>query len=122
MELGSSGVCGVAGFGGILRRVTRPMALVALTVSAVVAAGIALGGCGERDSGHGGTLAAIRARGEITWGGDVQGGEPYVYEDPNHPGQITGFEVDLERGYSQGWQTDLRPGRRSESQCASHRL
>jgi len=64
----------------------------------VIAAGAAsalIGGCGAGEPEHGGTLAAIRQRGEITWGGDVQGGEPYVYEDPDHPGQITGFEVDL---------------------------
>jgi polar amino acid transport system substrate-binding protein len=92
------GLCGVAGFGGILPRVTRSLALVGALLVAIGAAGAALGGCGDRGSGHGGTLAAIRARGEITWGGDVQGGEPYVYEDPIHPGQITGFEVDLMAG------------------------
>ncbi|HET9626100.1 MAG TPA: ABC transporter substrate-binding protein/permease [Kofleriaceae bacterium] len=43
----------------------------------------------------GGTLAKIRARGELTWGGDVQGGEPYVYEDPADPTHIIGFEVDI---------------------------
>lgn len=59
-----------------------------------IAASLVLG-CGDRDPGHGGTLAAIRQRGEITWGGDVQGGEPYVYEDPAHPGQLLGFEVDV---------------------------
>ncbi|HEY4242020.1 MAG TPA: ABC transporter substrate-binding protein/permease [Kofleriaceae bacterium] len=44
---------------------------------------------------HGGTLAAIHARGELTWGADVQGGEPYVYEDPNDPSHVIGFEVDI---------------------------
>ncbi|HUJ58703.1 MAG TPA: ABC transporter substrate-binding protein/permease [Kofleriaceae bacterium] len=44
---------------------------------------------------QGDTLAHIRARGEITWGADVQGGEPYVYEDPANPSHIIGFEVDL---------------------------
>ena len=51
-------------------------------------------GCGD-EPGRGGTLAKIRARGEITWGGDVQGGEPYVYEDPAHPDRVIGFEVDI---------------------------
>ena len=41
------------------------------------------------------TLAAIRARGEITWGADVQGGEPYTYEDPADPSHVIGFEVDI---------------------------
>ena len=35
------------------------------------------------------------ARGELTWGGDLQGGEPYVYESPTEPGVIIGFEVDI---------------------------
>jgi polar amino acid transport system substrate-binding protein len=43
----------------------------------------------------GATLAAIRQRGEITWGADVQGGEPYTYEDPTQPDHVIGFEVDI---------------------------
>jgi polar amino acid transport system substrate-binding protein len=41
------------------------------------------------------TLADIQARGEITWGADLSGGEPYVYEDPANPSHLVGFEVDL---------------------------
>jgi polar amino acid transport system substrate-binding protein len=44
-------------------------------------------------AGH--TLADIKARGEITWGADLSGGEPYVYEDPTNPSHLVGFEVDL---------------------------
>ncbi len=39
--------------------------------------------------------STVQARGEIGWGGDLQGGEPYVYESPNQPGVIVGFEVDI---------------------------
>ena len=39
--------------------------------------------------------ASVQAHGEIAWGGDLQGGEPYVYESPNQPGVIVGFEVDI---------------------------
>src|SRR5262245_43894811 len=39
-------------------------------------------------------LAELRGRGELTWGGDLQGGAPYVYEDPDGNG-IRGFEVDI---------------------------
>jgi polar amino acid transport system substrate-binding protein len=46
----------------------------------------------------GGTLARVRARGEITWGADLQGGEPYTYEDPADPSHIIGFEVDIMDG------------------------
>jgi polar amino acid transport system substrate-binding protein len=37
----------------------------------------------------------VRAHGEVGWGGDLQGGEPYVYESPTQPGVIIGFEVDI---------------------------
>jgi polar amino acid transport system substrate-binding protein len=40
-------------------------------------------------------LARVRASGELRWGGDLQGGEPYVYEDPASPGTLVGFEVDV---------------------------
>jgi polar amino acid transport system substrate-binding protein len=38
---------------------------------------------------------SVLASGEIGWGGDLQGGEPYVYESPTQPGVIVGFEVDI---------------------------
>lgn len=41
------------------------------------------------------TLDTIRARGELLWGADAEGGAPYVYPDPEHPEQLIGFEVDL---------------------------
>ena len=40
-------------------------------------------------------LSAVRERGELVWGGDLQGGEPYVFEDPTDPTKIVGFEVDI---------------------------
>ncbi|MBX3187411.1 MAG: ABC transporter permease subunit [Labilithrix sp.] len=43
----------------------------------------------------GGGLARIRAAGVLKWGGDIQGGEPYVYPDPASPEKLIGFEVDL---------------------------
>jgi polar amino acid transport system substrate-binding protein len=70
-------------------------AVVATLVAALAAMVVsALAGCGS-DAGPGGTLAAIRQRGELTWGADVQGGEPYVYEDPAQPNHVIGFEVDI---------------------------
>jgi polar amino acid transport system substrate-binding protein len=44
------------------------------------------------------TLDEIRTRGELRWGGDVQGGEPYAFEDPRDPSTIIGFEVDIVDG------------------------
>src|SRR5262245_5782225 len=57
------------------------------------------GGCGGgRAAAGGGPVSAldrIRARGELTWGADEQGGEPYVFEDAARGGALVGFEVDL---------------------------
>lgn len=50
-------------------------------------------GC-HREAPRGG-LARVRAAGVLRWGGDLQGGAPYVYEDPEHPRRLKGFEVDL---------------------------
>lgn len=40
-------------------------------------------------------LAAVKARGELSWGADAQGGAPYVFQDPMEPNRLIGFEVDL---------------------------
>ncbi|HZS04721.1 MAG TPA: ABC transporter substrate-binding protein/permease [Blastocatellia bacterium] len=32
---------------------------------------------------------------ELRWGGDSEGGAPYVFQDPKNPREIIGFEVDL---------------------------
>ena len=40
-------------------------------------------------------MARLRARGTLRWGGDVQGGEPYVYQDPEDGSRLTGFEVEI---------------------------
>jgi polar amino acid transport system substrate-binding protein len=40
-------------------------------------------------------LAAIRARGTLRWGGDVQGGEPYAFQDPHDAEHLVGFEVEI---------------------------
>jgi polar amino acid transport system substrate-binding protein len=43
-------------------------------------------------------LAAVRERGTLRWGGDLQGGEPYVFQDPDDETKIAGFEVDIADG------------------------
>jgi polar amino acid transport system permease protein/polar amino acid transport system substrate-binding protein len=40
-------------------------------------------------------LDAARARGCLVWGGDQEGGGPYVYPDPADPHRVVGFEVTL---------------------------
>lgn len=41
------------------------------------------------------TLDTIRQRGVLIWGGDQEGGGPYIYPDPADPSRVVGFEVDL---------------------------
>lgn len=41
------------------------------------------------------TLERLRARGELRYGCDAEGGGPYAYPDPDNPARTTGFEVDL---------------------------
>jgi polar amino acid transport system substrate-binding protein len=45
-----------------------------------------------------GDLGDVKARGELRWGGDLQGGEPFVFEDEKQPGKILGFEVEIADG------------------------
>jgi polar amino acid transport system substrate-binding protein len=46
---------------------------------------------------HADSFQEMRQRGELTWGGDLQGGAPYVFEDAKSPIGIAGFEVDIAR-------------------------
>ena len=41
------------------------------------------------------TSADIQLRGTLRWGGDAEGGAPYVYHPPNDPDRLIGFEVDF---------------------------
>lgn len=40
-------------------------------------------------------LKQVQERGELRWGGDLQGGEPFVFEDEKQPGKLQGFEVEI---------------------------
>jgi polar amino acid transport system substrate-binding protein len=42
-------------------------------------------------------LGRVRSSGVLRWGGDIQGGEPYVFEDPKRPDELTGFEAEIAR-------------------------
>jgi polar amino acid transport system substrate-binding protein len=44
---------------------------------------------------HEDALARVRARGALRWGGDMQGGEPYVFQDVRDGRQLVGFEVEI---------------------------
>ncbi len=54
------------------------------------AAGAAAGPVDDR-------LARMRARGTLRWGGDVQGGEPYAFQDAAAK-RLVGFEVEIADG------------------------
>ena len=59
-------------------------------------------------STHAGELdGTVRKAGELSWGGDLQGGAPYVFEDEKEPGKIRGFEVDIAEAL--GRRLGLRP-------------
>lgn len=61
-----------------------------LTAVVVALAWVAVASVARADA-----LSEVRTRGEIVWGGDLQGGEPYVFEDPRDPSHLEGFEVDV---------------------------
>jgi polar amino acid transport system substrate-binding protein len=66
----------------------RPTLLVALLTLLAIAVTPSRARAGEG-------LARVKRAGVLRWGGDLQGGEPYVYEDPRQPGRLIGFEVDI---------------------------
>lgn len=45
--------------------------------------------------GRADTLDRVRQSGVIRWGGDQEGGGPYIYPDPDDADRILGFEVEL---------------------------
>jgi polar amino acid transport system substrate-binding protein len=61
-------------------------------IAAVLALGMSASPAPAAETG---ALARIRAAGELRWGGDSQGGAPYVFQDPMDPNHLIGFEVDL---------------------------
>jgi len=58
---------------------------------------------------RGDTLDQIRQSGVLPWGGDQEGGGPYIFPDPNDANKVTGFEVEGVRAeFKQGqWQNLL---------------
>src|SRR5688572_8418479 len=41
------------------------------------------------------TLAEVRKSGRLLWGGDQEGGGPYVFPREDDPNKVMGFEVDV---------------------------
>src|SRR3569623_1303059 len=71
------------------RCAARRLALLALLAPAL------LGPAARAASPADDSLARVRAAGVLRWGGDEQGGEPYAFEDPAHPGTLIGFETEI---------------------------
>jgi polar amino acid transport system substrate-binding protein len=46
--------------------------------------------------------SVAHAQQELRWGGDAEGGAPFVEADPNDPTRVVGFEVDIARVIAEG--------------------
>jgi len=62
-------------------------AVIFALISMVLAAA---GACRADDA-----LERVHARGTLRWGGDIQGGEPYAFQDPHDASRLIGFEVEI---------------------------
>ena len=62
----------------------------AFVILVLVACLLACGGSAKTSG-----LTRVKNAGVLRWGGDIQGGEPYVYDDPQKPGHLIGFEVEI---------------------------
>jgi polar amino acid transport system substrate-binding protein len=78
-------------------RIDFPVAVryIEVTVRAGVVLAIALAAAGAGRALAEDALGRLRTRGTLRWGGDMQGGEPYVSQDPSRPGGLAGFEVEI---------------------------
>lgn len=68
---------------------------IGLRVAALALLGAVVGPIASCRSERASALERVRRAGVLRWGGDVQGGEPYVFEDPARPGRLIGFEVEI---------------------------
>ncbi len=53
-------------------------------------------------------LDDARARGTLRYGGDMEGGAPYAFPDPDAPRAVTGFEVEIMDRLARGLGEDVR--------------
>jgi polar amino acid transport system substrate-binding protein len=72
--------------------------MLVLAVAAVIAVGCAQGKSAQLAASRDDSLARVKKAGVLLWGADVVGGIPYVYEDPDRPGQYIGFEMAIAQG------------------------
>ena len=62
-----------------------PLGIVRLAIALLLAAGVAARAAAQPPA----------TAGELRWGGDPEGGSPYVEADPLDPSRVVGFEVDV---------------------------
>jgi len=75
----------------VIDRRRRLGLVLAIVLGSLVLGALMLASCHRRELG--GTLERVRASGELTWGADLQGGEPYLWLDDS--GRLVGFEVEI---------------------------
>ena len=73
-----------------MRQRPRALALLGLVVAPLLAPALPLAAAPAPT-----TPQSVRAAGVLRWGADQQGGEPFAFEDPEHPGTLVGFEVEI---------------------------
>ena len=73
----------------LLSPARRPIPLLTCVVALLT---LVLLSCGAEEASG---LERVRRAGVLRWGADSQGGEPYAMEDPDEPGRMRGFEVEL---------------------------
>ncbi|HEY6565465.1 MAG TPA: ABC transporter substrate-binding protein/permease [Pirellulaceae bacterium] len=61
----------------------------------LIMAWLCLGGVRADPIASADTLAEIRERGVLVWGGDAEGGGPFVFPDDEDPSKVRGFEVEI---------------------------
>jgi polar amino acid transport system substrate-binding protein len=74
----------------LMALITRPFCWM-LVFASLAGAPLARAGAAEPPD----ALDAVLARGKLIWGGDGEGGGPYVYPDPANPRRMAGFEIEL---------------------------
>jgi hypothetical protein len=64
-------------------------------------------------------LAHVKSAGELRWCGDLQGGEPYVFQSPDDGDRLVGFEVEIADALARrpGRAADVRPERLAAPDC-----
>lgn len=74
---------------------------------AILLAAAVSGGCTASPSAGGDPTSA---RGVLRWGGDAEGGAPYVEADPAHPDSVRGFDVEVAGMIAEGLGREPRFG------------